>query len=310
MNELNILSLTTNKYAPFYQSQVEALNRFGCDTKTISPYKETNKVDNIGYDRSVLDYLKIWPRLYGNLEDEYDIIHANNAKVAPMALSQIRCPVVVTFWGSELMEKHTTLSRICGRIADEVIVPSSAMSPYLSVSHSVIPFGVDKTIFKPMDTSEARDQLGWSQYDDIVLFPYPKSRKVKRYSLAEEAVSSLDSDVVLKTVSGVPHEDMPVYMNASDVILITSERESGPMVIKEAALCNQPIVSTDVGFVAETLDNVPGSFVCDNKTEIVRCLKQALKYGGNADARSKVEDQCSTEKMAQSILDVYNRALR
>ena len=50
-------------------------------------------------------------------------------------------------------------------------------------------------------------------------------------------------------------------MNASDLLLITSFSETGPIVAKEAIACNCPIVSTDVGDVKILINNIRNCFI-------------------------------------------------
>ena len=50
-------------------------------------------------------------------------------------------------------------------------------------------------------------------------------------------------------------------MNASDLLLITSFSETGPIVAKEAIACNCPIVSTDVGDVKEIINDYDGCYI-------------------------------------------------
>lgn len=54
---------------------------------------------------------------------------------------------------------------------------------------------------------------------------------------------------------------MPLWLNASDVVLLTSLHEGSPNVIKEALACNVPIVSVDVGDVSERINGVNGSYI-------------------------------------------------
>ena len=46
-------------------------------------------------------------------------------------------------------------------------------------------------------------------------------------------------------------------MLAADVCLITSTRESGPLVAKEAIVCGCPVVAVDVGDMAEWMEVYP-----------------------------------------------------
>jgi glycosyltransferase involved in cell wall biosynthesis len=58
---------------------------------------------------------------------------------------------------------------------------------------------------------------------------------VKNFELAKESVSLLkDTKVSLKFLENVDNENVPYYMNAADVILLTSRWEGSPNVIKEA----------------------------------------------------------------------------
>ena len=52
-------------------------------------------------------------------------------------------------------------------------------------------------------------------------------------------------------------------MIVADITLITSHRESGPLVARESILCGTPVVSTNVGDVATYL---PDSLVVDEAT--------------------------------------------
>jgi len=59
----------------------------------------------------------------------------------------------------------------------------------------------------------------------------------------------------------VLHQDVPIWLNASDVVLLTSLHEGSPNVIKEALGCDVPIVSVDVGDVRERIQGVEGCYI-------------------------------------------------
>jgi teichuronic acid biosynthesis glycosyltransferase TuaC len=45
----------------------------------------------------------------------------------------------------------------------------------------------------------------------------------------------------------------PIWLDASDVLLVTSHHEGSPAIVKGALPCNLPVVSTPVGDVKERL---------------------------------------------------------
>jgi glycosyltransferase involved in cell wall biosynthesis len=115
----------------------------------------------------------------------------------------------------------------------------------------VIPNGVDLSMFYPMNQQLARHALGWPNGQKIVLFGAAPENRVKNFPLAEKVCRLSRYNPNLVTLNGVPHEKVAVYMNASDALLITSFREGSPNVLREALACRLPVLSVDVGDVAE-----------------------------------------------------------
>ena len=72
-----------------------------------------------------------------------------------------------------------------------------------------------------------------------------------------------DAELVL--VSKKPLDVVPKYMNACDVLVLVSDGEGSPMVIKEAMACNLPIVSVPVGDVPEVIGGTDGCFLCSQE---------------------------------------------
>ncbi|MFP9190333.1 glycosyltransferase [Natronosalvus vescus] len=300
---MNVLQLVTSP-RPFFDQQVSTLEARGVECTVLSVPGEYNGDST----RGPLEYARYYPQVLGELRSgEYDLVHANYGLVAPFALAQPKRPVVLTLWGTDLMSDQDwlrTITRQGARFADAVVAPSPAMSAALEVDHELIPFGVDTDRFRPVSKAEARDQLGWDTDEPIALFPYDPSREVKDYPRAQRVVERADADVELRAVTGVPHEEIPLYMNASDLLLVTSERESGPMVVKEAAACNVPIVSTDVGFVRETVGDVTGCVVSDDDAALVDGIERAAETSIRPDARGAI-DGLSLESMGDRLLELY-----
>ncbi|SFR88890.1 Glycosyl transferases group 1 [Halomicrobium zhouii] len=303
---MKVLQLTTTPRS-FFENQVTALERQGVDCTTLA-IPGSHRPDS---PRSVGDYLQYAPTVLGHSLDGYDVVHANYGLTLPFALAQPTRPVVCTLWGTDLMSDRrwlTALSRFGARRADGVVVPSDAMAAELSVNNAVVPFGIDAEMFRPIPRDEARERVGWDPDGTYVLFPYESTRPEKDYPRARRIVEGCTADAELKQVSGVDYEEMPYYMNASDALLVTSQRESGPMVVKEAAACNVPVVSTGVGFVERTLTDVDNSFVADSDATLTSSLDDVLASDARSNGRA-VLDGLGLDAMGEQLLGVYERVL-
>ena len=305
---MHVLNLTPAPESPFQQQQLDALADLGVTFTTLSVPGEVTP----GNPRSLRQYVRFLGTVLRHVVDDYDLVHANYGLTAPIALAQLRRPVVLSLWGTDLYGRYGWLSRRCARRCDAVVVMSEAMRRDLGVDCEVVPHGVDLDLFRPSSSSAARAELGWDDGTRHVLFPYPSDREVKDYPRAERVVERtggrLGGSIELHTVSGVPHESMPTYLNAADVLLLTSKHEGSPNVVKEALACDLPVVTTDVGDVRDRLDGVSPSAVCVGDDELVDALCDVLRSRGRSNGRQAVE-ALSLERTAQAYLDVYRRVL-
>jgi glycosyltransferase involved in cell wall biosynthesis len=64
-------------------------------------------------------------------------------------------------------------------------------------------------------------------------------------------------------VGRVPHKDVPAMLDAHGILLLTSRYEASPTVVKEALKAMRPVVTTDVGDVADWLDVGFSGFIAD-----------------------------------------------
>ncbi len=301
---MNVLNLTSKANSPPFEQQVRALEERGVECTTIAvPGTVTADAS-----RSVLDYLRFHPTVVKESLGSYDLIHANYGLTAPFALAQPRLPVVVSLWGTDLDGELGWVSKLCANYCDATIVMSEQMKRELGQDCHVIPHGVDFDLFEPMPRLDAVDRLGWDPDAKHVLFPYKEERTVKNYPRAERIVDAIRDDVPdpvrLQTAREVPHSEIPTYMNAADCLLLTSDREGSPNVVKEAMACNLPVVSVDVGDVRERLDGVTPSDVCRTDRELRLALCDVLNSGERSNGREQSE--ISTEWMSERIHDVYH----
>jgi glycosyltransferase involved in cell wall biosynthesis len=104
---------------------------------------------------------------------------------------------------------------------------------------------------------------------------------------------------------------MPWYYSAADAMILCSDSEGSPTAVKEALACNLPVVSTDVGDVAEIVDGIAGIQICEQTADSLgEGLKKVLHppAGVVFDGRSAMR-RYSQENIIQAILHVYRRAI-
>jgi glycosyltransferase involved in cell wall biosynthesis len=119
----------------------------------------------------------------------------------------------------------------------------------------------------------------------------------------------MEKPVYLQVVQGIRHEAVATYLNAADLLLLTSEHEGMPNSVKEALACNLPVVSTDVGDVARYLADVTPSAVHDDDEALAEAVVEILSSGERSNGRSQVED-IRLERTVERLKGVYEDAMR
>jgi teichuronic acid biosynthesis glycosyltransferase TuaC len=302
----------------FIRRQAEFVQRAGIDVD-VFPFKG---------ERNPYNYLRAWARLRQLLQTKhYDLIHAQFGQSGLLALPK-RLPLVVTFRGSDVLGivgdgdgaytragrwlQHA--SRFVAQRADAIILVSAHLGESLRTRAPVhvIPSGLDFSLFRPIPRADARQQLGIDPDERLVLFVGRPAQARKRYELARAAVDRLNERVSARLVVAwqIQHSQIPVYMNACDSLVFTSMQEGSPNVVKEALACNLPVVSVQVGDVAERLKGVEGCELCQDEQPgtIAAALERVLVRGQRVDGVSAV---CHLDEalLTEKVLAVYRSVL-
>ena len=293
----------------------------------------------IGFEVDVLfaDRAKKGARVYRSLSTEIgehiarnrpEIIHVMYGGVmADVVTRSVRdYPTVVSFCGSDLLGENLSgcirkvisrygilASHRAAKRANGVIVKAKNLRDALPAGLDrskvrIIPNGIDLDRFKPLSRSECRRRLGWKAEGFHLLFPANGGDPVKRPALAQAAVEHLNQagiQTTLHHLRGVNHNEVPIWLNASDAVILTSKQEGSANVVKEALACDVPVVSVDVGDVRERISGIEGCYLAlPEPADIALQLKVVHQGRRRVTGRSAVQEM-SLESVAHRLKDFY-----
>jgi glycosyltransferase involved in cell wall biosynthesis len=304
-------------YGCFVQSQMESLRPLGVEYDVLFI---NGRASRWNYARALPQF---WRRLR---EKRYDLIHAHMGLAGWVARCQRRVPLVVTFHGNDVPGKvnrsgRTTFyghllqisSIVLARLVRSVIVQSEEMKRILRLdSARVIPCGVDLALFHPMARDEARRALGLDPKKKFVFFPYRPAEERKRYDLVEAVVKRVREqvpEIEILLVNRVPPPDVPLYINAADVMVMASMMEGSPCAVKESMAANLPVVSVAVGDTPQLLGSSEGNYLVPRDVERMAEKVVEICLSGKRSRGRELVERLSMEKIARQVLEVYLAAV-
>jgi D-inositol-3-phosphate glycosyltransferase len=206
---------------------------------------------------------------------------------------------------------------------------------------SVVPCGVNLSLFRPIDREQARRHLGLNG-GNIVLFvgrvdPLKGLDKLLRaiqrlgrptqpdlvvVGGGEESADELaklrsqcrelqiQDSVVFAGV--VKHEDLPYYYSAADLSVVPSYYESFGLAALESLACGTPVVATRVGGIENVIRDGKNGYTVESNApdELAAGIASALANGNGS--RQTVRDtvaEMSWAAVADRIIDRYRSVL-
>jgi len=203
----------------------------------------------------------------------------------------------------------------------------------------VIPNGVDIAKFKPASNYKIRAELNLPD-EFLILFAgdliklkgvdklIKVSAKLMRAlphqliilgdgperARLEQLASNLESENVF-FIGRVQHQDVPLYMNAVDVLVLPSESEGLPKCVQEAMACGTPVIATSVGGTPEIITDGVNGFLVNSEAELEERLRLLIsnpelfsKMGANA--REFATHYLSIDKVVKQTEELYQTVIK
>lgn len=234
------------------------------------------------------------------------------------------------------------------RRADRVVAvsgPLGALAQQLGTAADrleVIPNGVDTVRFRPEPRDKARAALGLTFMEPLILMvghlvplkgfhrvieafrnladDFPDARLAivggpatgsGRYpeQLAEMVTQLHLEERVLLAGSQTP-DQVAMWLNASNVLVLDSDREGCPNVVCEALACGLPVVATRVGEVENMVPTHSGILFDNPKDvqEIGRCIAAALRTEWDRAAIRQTAERNTWDRVALRVLGTWRSA--
>ncbi|WP_432710814.1 glycosyltransferase family 4 protein [Pedobacter sp.] len=269
------------------------------------------------------NYLKSIGNIRNMLKNgNYDLVHIHYGLSALFLLFyQPKLPVIITLHSGELYRKKGAINHLAQKTitlsilknTTKIIVLNDDMVNLLHKYQKKLvklPCGIDLNFFREKGNHTVDKEL-------IIGFPGNKTRNEKNFKLFDEITRELRKTFNIRIIEfhNLTRDEVLLHLQSLDVLVMTSLVEGSPQIIKEAMACNRPIVSTNVGDIADLLHDVQNCYVI-NSFEPAALLKPIKKIlllpveDRKSNGRHKLDQMgLGADQVANSVLHIYNEVL-
>jgi teichuronic acid biosynthesis glycosyltransferase TuaC len=225
------------------------------------------EVELFEFQRGSRQYMPATRRLRRLLRRErFDLVHAHYGLPGWCARLAGAQPLIVSYHGTDV--RHWLVGPMSRRLAWRVdLVAGVSRALFASEDgrpglppipgSAVLPCGPDLGRFRTVPRERARRELSLDPSGRYLLFPADPARPEKRYDRAAELAAACDAELL--TGGSIDPDQMPLWVNATNAVLVTSDYEGFGMTAVEALACDVPALSTPVGIAPYALRGIAGT---------------------------------------------------
>lgn len=322
---MKVLQITTNYpckenpiYGIFVKEQVDSVEKFGVEN-TIVFSNGLKSNPRIKFSGSFI-YLRTAWRLFWHLRThKYDVIHCHNALsglILQIAGGINNRNTVLSLQSdpetSGSMDQR--LSKRLYRKFAKLIVKKQLKKQKEKFVY--LPNGVNLKLFRPLDKTECKKELRLDLNKRYILFVDSntlKGRPEKRKDRFDDVLKILrekygHTDIEELVMTHTSRDDVPKWMNACEMYLLSSDTEGSPNAVKECMACNVPVVATPVGNIPELFENIDGCRMsADLSAEaLAECANAVLCNSGKVNTRQRIIDMgLDIDSIAKRLFALY-----
>jgi glycosyltransferase involved in cell wall biosynthesis len=267
-------------------------------------------------------------------QEQFDVALVNwaypDAYGVMLVAEKLKFPFATTVQGSDvnvLFQNPTRKRQILRalRASRMVFCRSEALRDRLStegITATTVYNGIDRERFQLLDRAEACRTLGLNPDRQRILF-VGNLLPVKGPTVLAKAAEHLQNvDLVFigsgperitlgRCVGTRPHDEIPLWMNACDVLCLPSLNEGLPNVALEAMACGLPVVASRVGGVPEVAHDGLNGFLVppSDPIALAEALQRALATKWDRDAICGSVSLFDWDVNARTVLDSLSKAL-
>jgi glycosyltransferase involved in cell wall biosynthesis len=297
-------------------------------------------------------HFRVVDRIIKKNKIKFDIIHAHftwtAGYVAAKLKEKYKVPFVVTIHSSNRIKEQLKSGNekiyLIWREADAIIRINKKNIEDLKKYNKdtyYIPNGFNQGLFIPEKKNKCRARLGLNPKKKILLsighleeckgqiylvramhrlvndYGY---KDIKLYIIGEgslrgqleKEISKLNLNQYIELLGSKLHKEVPVWVNACDIFVMSSLSEGLPISMFEALACGKFFVGTKVGGIPGIIDSPKYGILVNPKDTraLANAIRKSLEMDRDEKEIIKYAQNFTWENVLKGVLDIYKRILK